>query len=165
MSLTRKIILLSVVLLSSFALATEYFLDPNNEYVYATLEGFEAVYDETDQSLSVINEKLNLFVNIMKLSEPVKGLELATLVQEIAKNLEKSGFKILSTDERDFQKYSATTLETSSVQEGTAVRVEFTIFEVPNRGFYMIICAAPDESYDDLRMLIYSAKQMLMFIE
>jgi hypothetical protein len=44
-------------------------------------------------------------------------------------------------------------------------RVEFTIFEVPNRGFYMILSATQDESYDSLRMVIRAAKMMLMFIE
>jgi len=45
------------------------------------------------------------------------------------------------------------------------VRVEFTIFEVPNRGFYMILSAAQAESYDSLRMVIRAAKMMLMFVE
>jgi hypothetical protein len=44
-------------------------------------------------------------------------------------------------------------------------RVESTIFEVPNRGFYMILSATQDESYDSLRMVIKAAKMMLMFIE
>lgn len=162
---TRKSFFFAVVLLSCLVLATEYFLDPNNEYIYATLEGFEAVYDEGDQSLSVINETMNIFLNIIKLTEPVEGLELEMLTEEIQKNLEASGFRILSIDERDFQGYRATTYETFAVQDNTAVRVEFLIFEVPNRGFYMILSAAPDESYDDLRMLISSAKQMIMFME
>ncbi|WP_448523949.1 hypothetical protein, partial [Pseudothermotoga sp.] len=106
-----------------------------------------------------------LFLNISKLSESVEGLDLTTLVQEIKKSLENTGFKILTTDERDFQKYKATTFETLSMQNDILVRVEFTIFEVPNRGFYMILSAAQDESYDSLRMLIKAAKQMLMFIE
>jgi hypothetical protein len=44
-------------------------------------------------------------------------------------------------------------------------RVESTIFEVPDKGFYMILSATQDESYDSLRMLIRAAKMMLMFIE
>jgi len=162
---TRRTILLSVMLLTCVIFATDYFLDPNNEYIYATLEGFEAYYDETEQSLTVFNADLNLFLNISKLSEPVEGLDLTTLVQEIKKSLENSGFKILTTDERDFQKYKATTFETLSMQNNILVRVEFTIFEVPNRGFYMILSAAQDESYDSLRMVIRAAKMMLMFIE
>ena len=39
------------------------------------------------------------------------------------------------------------------------------IFEVPDKGFYMILSATQDESYDSLRMLIKAAKMMLMFIE
>jgi hypothetical protein len=44
-------------------------------------------------------------------------------------------------------------------------RVESTIFEVPDKGFYMVLSAAQDESYDSLRMVIRAAKMMLMFIE
>jgi hypothetical protein len=44
-------------------------------------------------------------------------------------------------------------------------RVESTIFEVPDKGFYMILSATQDESYDSLRMVIKAAKMMLMFIE
>jgi hypothetical protein len=44
-------------------------------------------------------------------------------------------------------------------------RVESTIFEVPDKGFYMILSATQDESYDSLRMVIRAAKMMLMFIE
>ena len=44
-------------------------------------------------------------------------------------------------------------------------RVESTIFEVPDKGFYMVLSATQDESYDSLRMLIRAAKMMLMFIE
>jgi len=44
-------------------------------------------------------------------------------------------------------------------------RVESMIFEVPDKGFYMILSATQDESYDSLRMLIKAAKMMLMFIE
>lgn len=43
--------------------------------------------------------------------------------------------------------------------------VEFTIFEVPDKGFYMVLSVAQDESYDSLRMVIRAAKMMLMFIE
>jgi len=43
--------------------------------------------------------------------------------------------------------------------------VEFTIFEVPDKGFYMVLSAVQAESYDSLRMLIRVAKMMLMFIE
>jgi hypothetical protein len=153
------------MLLTCVIFATDYFLDPNNEYIYAALEGFEAYYDENEQSLTVFNADLNLFLNISKLSEPVEGLGLTTLVQEIKKSLENSGFKILTTDERDFQKYRATSFETLSTQNNILVRVEFTIFEVPNRGFYMILSATQDESYDSLRMVIRAAKMMLMFIE
>jgi hypothetical protein len=44
-------------------------------------------------------------------------------------------------------------------------RVESTIFEVPDKGFYMILSATQYESYDSLRMVIRAAKMMLMFIE
>jgi len=44
-------------------------------------------------------------------------------------------------------------------------RVESTIFEVPDKGFYMVLSATQDESYDSLRMVIRAAKMMLMFIE
>lgn len=161
MIVTRKALFLIATFLSVAIFATEYFLDPNNEYVYEILEGFEAIYDETDQSLSVVNENLN----ISKLSEPVEGLELQMLTQGVQKNLEESGFKILSIDERNFQSYAATTFETLAIQDGIPVHIEFTIFEVPNKGFYLIIAAAPDEVYEDVRMLMMAAKQMLMFIE
>ncbi len=161
----KKLSFLIAVFLSCVVFATEYFLDPNNEYVYATLEGFETSYDEKDQSLSVINQNLNIFINIVKLSEPVEGLQLSMLVQEIQKSLENSGFKILSIDERDFQNYRANSFETFVIQDDIPVRVEFTIFEVKSKGFYMILSAAPDDSYDDLRMLLSTAKQMLMFIQ
>lgn len=161
MIVTRKALFLIATFLSVAIFATEYFLDPNNEYVYEILEGFEAIYDETDQSLSVVNENLN----ISKLSEPVEGLELQMLTQGVQKNLEESGFKILSIDERNFQSYAATTFETLAIQDGIPVHIEFTIFEVPNRGFYLIVAAAPDEVYEDVRMLMMAAKQMLMFVE
>lgn len=85
-------------------------------------------------------------MNISKLSEPVQGLDLTMLVRELARSLEKSDFETLSAGERDSQKYRATSFETLSMQEVMAGRAEFTIFEVPKRGFYTILSTTQNES-------------------
>lgn len=161
----RKIILLAFVLLAGMMMSMEYFVDPNNEFIYAVLDGFEATYNEDDGSLSVFNPQYNVVINIGKISEPVEGLELGVLADEIGKNLERSGFQILSRNDRDFSGYPASTLEGLTSQDGIAVHVEFTVIEVPQKGYYLIVAATPDESYNDLVLLLLNAKQMLMFIE
>ncbi|WP_041082512.1 hypothetical protein [Thermotoga profunda] len=158
-------ILWIVVFVFGSLFATEYFVDPNNEYIYAVLDGFETSYDESDASLSVFNEQLNIVINIMKLSEPAEGLELSMISEEIGKNLEQSGFQIVAVNDRNFREYVSKTFECTTTSDGISVRVEFTIFEVPVKGFYLIIVAAPDETYDEFRTLLLNAKQMIMFIE
>lgn len=161
----RIIAFFLTVLIFSSLFATEYFVDPNNEYIYVVLDGFEAVYEESDGSLSIFNEQLNIVISIMKLSEPVQDLELSMITEEVAKNLEQSGFQILSTSEKNFLNYNAKAFECVTVEDNIAVRLEFTIFEVSKRGFYLIVVAAPDETYNEFRTLLLNAKQMLMFIE
>lgn len=162
----RKILaLFLIILVFSLFSATEYFVDPNNEYIYAILDGFEANYEESDGSLSLFNEQLNIAINIMKLSEPAQGLEISMISEEVGKNLEQSGFQIISINERNFMDYNARAFECVAVENNITVRVEFTIFEVPQKGFYLIVVAAPDETYDEFRTLLLNAKQMIMFIE
>lgn len=161
----KLLVLVLMILVFSLVFATEYFVDPNNEYIYVVLDGFEAFYEESDGTLSLFHEQLNIVINIMKLSEPVQGLELSMITEEVAKNLDESGFQTVSTNERNFLNYNAKAFECVAVEDNVSVRVEFTIFEVPKRRFYLIIVAAPDETYDEYRTLLLNAKQMLMFIE
>ncbi|HEY8543385.1 MAG TPA: hypothetical protein VIL29_13465 [Pseudothermotoga sp.] len=162
----RKIVIICMaIFVFNLLFAVDYFVDPNNEYIYAVLDGFETSYDESDASLSVFNEQLNIVINIMKLSEPAEGLELSMISEEIGKNLEQSGFQIVAVNDRNFREYVSKTFECTTTSDSISVRVEFTIFEVPAKGFYLIIVAAPDETYDEFRTLLLNAKQMIMFIE
>lgn len=162
----RKVVIsLILFFVLSSLMAVEYFVDPNGEYIYTILDGFEAEYDETDGSLSIFSEELNAVINIMKLSEPTEGLELKMITDEVGKNLEGSGFQVLSVNDRNFLDYPAMTFEAVKKEDGVSVRVEFTFFEVPKRGFYLIVVAAPDEIYEEIVLLLKNAKQMLVFIE
>lgn len=130
----RKVVIsLILFFVLSSLMAVEYFGDRNGEYIYTILVGFEAEYDETDGSLSIFNEKLNAIINIMKLSESTKGLELNMITDEVGKNLEGSGFQVLSVNDKNFLDYPAMTFEAVKKEDGVSVRVEFIFFEVPKK--------------------------------